>query len=163
MSRRLRTSNLQLEYHKLQSGRLSFTSVESKCETMMRKLDESMRYNVSLVEAIEMLQASETKSMAELARLRGKVEKLQDAPQHERTLRIDAQGDLKVPEETRKQLNNVLERLFRQASTGIKRKQGKPTDEYAPRESVNGVNEDTVNGSVGEDQPVSKRTRYEEE
>jgi len=101
--------------------------------------------------------------MGELARLRGKVEKLQDALQHECTLRINARGDLKVSEETRKQLENVLECLFRQASTGIKRKQGKLTDEYAPRESVNGVNEDTVNGSVGGGEPVLKRTRYEEE
>jgi len=71
----LRASNLQLEYHKLQSERLSSISIESKCETVMRKLHESVRYNVSLVEAVEMLQASESKSMGELARLRGKVEK----------------------------------------------------------------------------------------
>jgi len=76
---------------------------------------------------------------------------------------MNAQGDLKVSEETRKQLNNVLDCLFRQASTGIKTKQVKLTDEYAPRESVDGVNEDTINGSVGEDQPVLKRTRYERE
>jgi len=159
----LRASDLQLEYRKLQDESLSFISVESKCETIMRKLDESMRYNVSSAEAIEMLQASETKSTEELARLREKVEKLQDALQHESTLRIQAQGDLKVSEETRKQLNNVLACLFRQASTGMKRKQGKLTDEYAPRGNLIGAVECVADGSAGEDQPVSKRTRYEEE
>ncbi|KAK3081711.1 hypothetical protein LTS18_003562 [Coniosporium uncinatum] len=153
----LRASNLQLEYHKLQSKRLSFISVEPKCETVMRKLYESMRYNVSLAEAIEMLQASETKSTEELARLQEKVEKLQDALQHQSTLGIKAQGDLKVSEETKKQLNNVLECLFRQASTGIKRKQGKLTDEYAPRVIVIEADESVADGSVGKDQPVLKR------
>ncbi|KAK3064422.1 hypothetical protein LTS18_007325, partial [Coniosporium uncinatum] len=109
-----------------------------------------------------MLQAPEVNSTEELARLREKVEKLQDALQHESTLRIKAQDDLKVPEETRKQLNNVLKRLFRQASIGIERKLGKLTDGYAPRGGVNEVNEDTVDGSAGEDQLVPKRTRYEE-
>jgi len=159
----LRASDLQLEYHKLQNERLSFISVESKCETIVRKLDESMRYNVSLADAIEMLQASETKSTKELARFREKVAKLQDALQHKSTLRIKAQGDLKVSEETRKQLNNALECLFRQASTGVKRKQGKPTDEYAPRGSVFGLDEVVADRSVEENQPVLKRTRYEEE
>jgi len=160
---RLRASSLQLEYHKLQNERLSFISVESKCETIMRKLDESMRYNVSLGKAIEMLQASETKSAEELARLREKVAKLQDALQHESTIRIKAQGDAKISEETGKQLNNVLECLLRQASTGMKRKQGQLLDESAPRGFVIGVDQSVADESVEEDQPFLKRKRYEEE